>query len=137
MAATSVSGDVEQTRADIEETLGLVPGWFELNDQDLVDEWPTFKRYTVEETVIPAKYRELIGLAVAANIKCPYCQHFHLEAAKMHGATEEELRELAFLASYTARYSSMIHAQNYDLATFHQEVEEIGEHLQAMAAADD
>jgi len=40
-------------------------------------EWPLFKKYNFEETEIPAKYRERMGLAAAANIKCPYCKLFH------------------------------------------------------------
>lgn len=128
----------EETLDDIEATLGLVPGFLEnLPDADLVNEWPTFKRHTVEETVIPGKTKELMGLAVAANIKCPYCQYFHREAARLHGATEEELAETSFLASYTARYSAMIHAQHYDFATFEDETNRIGEHLQAQLAAGD
>jgi AhpD family alkylhydroperoxidase len=130
MATTSATGDVEETRADIEATFGFVPGWLDLTDGDLVSEWPTLKRHLVEETVIPPKYKELIGLAVAANIKCPYCQHFHREAAKMHGATEEELKEVAFLAGSTPRYSSMIHAMDYDIETFREEFARIAEHFE-------
>ncbi len=126
-----------ETREDIEDSLGMVPGYFEaLNEPDLVNEWPVFKRFALEETEIPAKYRELIGLAIAANIKCPYCQTFHTEAAKLHGATEAELAEISLLASYTTRYSALIHAQNYDLETFEQEVEEIGAHLQEHMGSD-
>ncbi|MFB6164716.1 MAG: carboxymuconolactone decarboxylase family protein [Haloarculaceae archaeon] len=135
MAATADTQTYEQTRTDVEETLGIVPGFLDsLNEQDLVNEWPNFKRHTVEETVIPAKYKELIELAVAANLRCPYCEHFHMAAAKMHGATDEELAEVAFLASVTARYSAIIHAQNYDMDTFDREVERIGEHLTAQAS---
>jgi AhpD family alkylhydroperoxidase len=138
MASKSVDREYEETREEIEESLGMMPGWFDsLNEQDLVNEWPNFKRHALEETEIPAKYKELIGLAVAANVKCPYCQLFHREAAKMHGATEAELAELEFLASWTARYSSLIHAQNYDYDTFASEFEQIGEHLQQQMAADD
>jgi len=39
---------------------------------------------------------------------------FHREAAKMNGATEDELAETVFLASYTARWSAIIHAQHYE-----------------------
>lgn len=137
MAATSTERTYDETRDEVEEMLGTMPGYFDaLNEQDLVNEWPNFKRYALEETTIPAKYRELIGLAVAANIKCPYCQAFHKEAAKLHGATEEELAELSFLASWTARYSALIHAQNYDMETFEGELEQIGAHLQEQMGAD-
>lgn len=48
----------------------------------------------------------------------------------MNGATEDELAETVFLASYTARWSAIIHAQHYDYETFKKEFEQIGEHLQ-------
>jgi AhpD family alkylhydroperoxidase len=137
VATKPVDEDVEATRAEIEETLGFVPGFWELNDEDLVNEWPNFRRYAFEETAIPSKYRGLIGLAVAANIKCPYCQHFHKEAARMHGATDEELTETAFLASWTARYSAIIHGMDYDYDTFEEEFGRIAQHLEAQMADDD
>ena len=122
----------DETRENIEETLGLYPGFFEgIPKEDVVREWPGFERYVLGESEIPAKYRELMGLAVAANIKCPYCQHFHASAAKLRGATDAELAETAALASQVARWSAMIHAQGYDLDTFKDETEQIGEHLQA------
>lgn len=69
---------------------------------------------------------------------CEYCRHFHRGFAEFHGATDEELEELTFLASYTPRYSAILHAQDYDLDVFKEEVEEIGEYLQAqMAEGDD
>lgn len=88
--------------------------------------------------MIPPTYRELIGLAVAANVKCRYCMHFHRGAAKMHGATEAELSELAMLAGVTPRYSAMLHAQNYDLDEFEAATAEIGAHFEESTAdADD
>ena len=127
-------GVYENTLKDIEKTMGIVPGFMKALPKDvLIQEWPLFKKYNFEETEISAKYRELMGLAVAANIKCPYCQLFHKGAAVMNGATEEELAETVFLASYTARWSAIIHAQNYDYQKFKEEFEQIGEYLQKMA----
>lgn len=137
MAATTDVSGYEETHAEIEETLGIVPGFFEsMSEADLVNEWPTFRRHTLGETEIPPKYKELIGLAIAANLKCPYCQLFHSEAAKMHGATDAELAEVAYLSGYTPRYSSMLHAQNYDLDQFADECDQMAEHLQAHMAND-
>jgi AhpD family alkylhydroperoxidase len=123
-------GEYENTLKDIEKTFGFVPGFMKGLPQDvLVHDWPLMKKYTLGESKIPAKYRELMGLAVAANIKCPYCQLFHMSVAKMVGATAEELAEVAFLASYTSRWSSMIHAQHYSYETFAKETQQIGEFL--------
>lgn len=121
----------DDTLKDIRQSLGIVPGFMKgLPEEVLVHDWPLFKRYTLGETKIPSKQRELLGLAVAANIKCPYCTFFHTAAAKLNGATDAELAETAFMASYTARWSAMIHAQHYDYNTFVKETEEIGAHLQ-------
>jgi len=126
-------GEIEDTYEDIERSLGIVPGFMKaLPDDVLIAEWPSFKKYVLGESQIPGKYRELMGLAIAANIKCPYCQLFHKSAAQLHGATESELAELAFLASFSSRWSAMIHAQHYDYATFESETHQIGAHLKKM-----
>jgi len=123
-------GEYENILEDIKKSLGIIPGFMKALPKDvLVHDWPLFKKYTLEESKIPAKYRELGGLAVAANIKCPYCQLFHKSVAQMNGATEEELAEIAFLASYTSRWSAMIHAQNYPYETFAKETQQIGAYL--------
>jgi AhpD family alkylhydroperoxidase len=124
----------EKTLDDVKKTFGFVPGFMKALPKDvLVAEWPLFRKYSIEESDIPPKYRELIGLAVAANIKCPYCQLFHMGAAKMNGATEKELAEVATLAGWTSFWSAMIHAQDYDYATFKNEFERMGAYLQKTA----
>jgi AhpD family alkylhydroperoxidase len=121
----------QETVIDIENTLGSFPGFFKGVPQDvLMQMWPIFKRYILEETKIPPKYREMIGLAVAATIKCPYCETFHKGAAQMRGATDEELTEAAAaLAGQTTFWSNVLHAQHYDMNTFMKEFQAIGEHL--------
>ncbi|MCU4924613.1 carboxymuconolactone decarboxylase family protein [Halobacteria archaeon AArc-dxtr1] len=127
-----------ETVTDIEETFGMVPGYMEaLPEEALVNEWPNLKRFLFGESAIDPKTRELVGLAVAAAIGCEFCRHFHKGAAQLHGATEEELSELSFLASYTPRYSALIQAQDYDIDVFKDEVEQIAAHIQKGAAAGD
>ncbi|MFD1644992.1 carboxymuconolactone decarboxylase family protein [Haloarchaeobius litoreus] len=130
--ALSETASYDETLSDIEETLGIVPGFMAaVPEDDMVHEWPVFKQYALGESEIPEKYRELIELAVAATLKCPYCQAFHRGAAQMHGASEEELAEVGVLASMTTRWSSIIHAQHYDYDTFVDEFEQISSHLEA------
>jgi AhpD family alkylhydroperoxidase len=47
---------------------------------------------------IPKKYRELIAVAVACAVQCPYSIEAHSKAAKTAGATREEVVEAAFVA---------------------------------------
>jgi AhpD family alkylhydroperoxidase len=126
--------EYQETLNDIEKTFGFVPGFMKALPQDvLTHDWPLWKRYSFETSTIPNKYRELAGLEVAANLKCPYCQLMHTALARFYGATDEELKETYFLASLTSRWSAMIHAQNYPLDTFHQEAQQMGDYLQQHA----
>jgi len=115
---------------EIKETLGIVPGFMKaLPEEALIHEWAVWKKYTLEETEIPEKYRELIGLAIAANIKCPYCLFFHHAMARAAGATDDEIAETVMLAGLTSRWSAMLHAQRYDLATLEKEGAKMGAFL--------
>ncbi|MHA2163133.1 MAG: carboxymuconolactone decarboxylase family protein [Candidatus Thorarchaeota archaeon] len=123
-------GKYEDTLKDIETTLGIVPDYMGALAEDvLIQEWPLMKKYVVGESKIPGKYRELIGLAIAANTRCPYCTLFHTAAAQLHGASDDEIQEIYFLASFTGRWSSMLFAQQYDLEKFTEEAHKIGAHL--------
>ncbi|MDP2900102.1 MAG: carboxymuconolactone decarboxylase family protein, partial [Candidatus Bathyarchaeota archaeon] len=95
----------------------------------LPHEWAEMKAYSFGETKIPAKYKELMGLAIAASIKCPYCIHFHTRAAKMQGATDEEIAETAFLTRFTTGWSSILHASNIDLEDFKKQFAEVEKHM--------
>ena len=122
-------GQYEDTLKDIEKSLGIVPGFMKAIPKDvLIQDWPLMKKYQAGESEIPATYREFIGLAISANIKCPYCALMHTAMATLNGATDNEMAEVAFLASFTSRWSAMLHALQYDYDTFSEEVHRIGEY---------
>ena len=125
----TVLGEYEDTLKDIKKSMGLVPGFMKAIPKDvLVKEWPLMKKYQMGESVIPQKYREFIGLAIAANLKCPYCTLMHTAMATGYGAKGDEISEVAFLASMTARWSAMLHALQYNYDTFVKEVQQVGEY---------
>jgi len=80
-----------------------------------------------------ARSVQISMLAIAANIKCPYCSLMHTAMAVGNGATDDEIAEVAFLASYTARWSAMLHALQYNYDTFTKEVHQISEHAKKAA----
>ena len=122
--------EYKETLADIKKTMGVVLDQFKAIPKDTLPyEWAEMKAYSFGETKIPAKYRELIGLAVAASIKCPYCVHFHTRAAKMNGATDDELVEVAFLTRFTTGWSSILHASNIDLEDFKKQFTEVEKYM--------
>ncbi len=79
--------DRQAVDQDIEETLGLVPEFFErVPDYLLPTEWASFKSLQLsDQTALPNKCKELIGLAVAGATRCRYCVYFHTEAGRLFG----------------------------------------------------
>ncbi len=62
--------------------------------------WLAFDKSVGEtESVIPAKYKELMAIAVALTTQCPYCLERHTEKAKKLGATKEEIAEAIMIAA--------------------------------------
>jgi AhpD family alkylhydroperoxidase len=122
----------EESMEDIEKTMGLVMDQFKAIPKNVVaQEWEGMKNYSFGESKIPAKYRELIGLAVAASIKCPYCIYFHTQAARMHGATDEEIAELAWLTRFTTGWSSILHASSIDFESFKKQFDQAAEYMKS------
>lgn len=56
------------------------------------------------------KHKELVAVAVALAIQCPYCIDIHANAARKEGASEAELAETAFIAAATKSSGAIIHA---------------------------
>ena len=123
----------EEINIEIKEALGKVPGFFEqMPDETIESEWKLFQRYVLSDnTAIPPKYRELIGIAVAAANGCWYCSNFHSGVAGLHGATPEEINEANLIAKFSTGWSSYLNGSLYDKAEFMEELGEIAGHLGA------
>src|SRR5947208_16620123 len=130
----SVVEDRREVDRDIEETLGLVPEFFQrVPDYLLPTEWASFKSLQLsDQTAIPNKYKELIGLAVSGATRCRYCTYFHTEAAKLFGATDEEIRETALMAKHTMGWSTYLNTEQYDYNGFKAEFDQIATHVKKM-----
>jgi AhpD family alkylhydroperoxidase len=119
-----------EVESDMRETLGLVPSFFSrIPDELLEHEWAIFKRLELGETLIPNKYKELMGVALHSETKCRYCTLFHTEAAKMFGATEEEIQEAVHYAKMSAGWSVYLNGIREDYEQFAVELGQIGEYL--------
>lgn len=129
-AQTTTARPRPQVEDEIKETLGLVPSFFNRIPDDTLDhEWQLFRRMEFGETVIPNKYKELLMLAVHAETRCRYCTMFHTEAAKLYGASDEEIQEAVHLAKHTVSWSAYLNGLRVDEQTFADELARIGEHL--------
>src|SRR6266508_2318902 len=122
--------------SDIRETLGLVPEFLtEIPDAMIEAEWASFKEFELAETVIPNKYKEMIGLAVSGATRCRYCCYFHTEAARLFGATEDEITETALIAKNTMGWSTYLNTLQFDYDEFVTEFDQITSHIRQQMGA--
>jgi AhpD family alkylhydroperoxidase len=124
-----------EVEADIQQTLGLVPSMFAaVPDYLIASEWESFKALTLSETAIPNKYKELIGLGISGATRCRYCAYYHAEAARLFGATEEEITEAALMAKNTMGWSTFLNTLQVDYETFTAELDAIVSYVKAQSA---
>jgi AhpD family alkylhydroperoxidase len=119
-------GNTSAIRDEIKQMLGQVPGWVnEMPEAALPGFWALMRDFQLGETKIPNKYKELIGLAVSGATRCRYCTLFHTEAAKLFGATDEEIGEASMMAAHTMSASTFVNAMQIDHEDFKRETLEI------------
>lgn len=117
----------EAAYADIEQTLGFVPTFLTLfPESSIAGAWEALKSLQLNsETHLDGKTKELIGVAVAAQIPCQYCTYAHTAAARSNGATEEEIREAVAMAALTRHWSTVLNGNDADLETFKSDFDRI------------
>jgi AhpD family alkylhydroperoxidase len=121
----------QETYADIEKTLSVVPTFFKRFPAGAIPgAWEEFKAIQLNpSTAVSGKYKELIGLAVAAQIPCQYCVHFHTEAARLHGATDAEVGEAIAMAALTRHWSTVLNGALIPEPEFRKQAGEIFAYL--------
>lgn len=123
----------EEVYREIEGELGFVPSFFKrLSEETLNKEWKLFHQQLDDEYgTIPPKYRELMGVAVAAALQCPYCVNAHTQfSQKLYGASDEEIEEAVHTAKHTAGWSSYIRGLGTDIEEFKKEITQACENVQ-------
>lgn len=119
---------------EIRETLGSVPKCLEgIPESSIEQEWGLMKKLEFGETMIPNKYKELIGIGVASAIHCPYCIEFHKEAAITYGAKDQEIEEAIHLAKQTVGWSSYLHGTQADMELFKEDVKKVNDYVRSSA----
>jgi AhpD family alkylhydroperoxidase len=117
----------QPTYRDIEQTLGSVPGFFkQLPESAIAGAWAEMKAFQLNpKTQLNGKTKELIGLAVAAQIPCQYCIYFHTAAARANGATDEEIKEAVTMAAVVRHWSTVLNGMQVDLGGFKRETDTV------------
>ena len=128
--ATTAGADTKTPNAaatltDIEQVIGFVPAFMRsIPDSLLPGWWDQVKSLEMNpKTALDGKTKELIGLAVAAQIPCDYCIYFHTKVAKANGATDQQIQEAIGMAAMTRFGSTLMHGSQVDLAQYKKDVD--------------
>jgi AhpD family alkylhydroperoxidase len=106
MAATAYAGDPPQFMKDT------------YPEQALKGAWEEYRAVWSPNGAIPLKQKHLIGLGVAAQIPCEYCEYYvyaQTIKAKQAGATEAEIKEAIAVAALVRKWSTVLNGSAYDL----------------------
>ena len=125
--AAAEDSTAQSTYRDIEQTLGSVPSFFKaFPESGIAGAWGEFKSVQLNpKTKLDGKTKELIGLAVSAQIPCQYCVYFHTAAAKLNGATDDEVREAVAMSAIVRHWSTVLNGMQVDLAGFKRETDTV------------
>lgn len=120
---------------DIENTFGFVPQFIRsISPTVLPSFWQSMKTFQMStDTKLDNKTKELIGVAVAAQVPCEYCVLFHTEAARMNGASEQEIQEAVGMAAMTRQGSTLLNGMMVDKVQFKKDLDRIVRHSKQQA----
>jgi AhpD family alkylhydroperoxidase len=132
---TSTKAAAAAARADIGKTLGFVPQLFlKFPEEMLPGTWEEMKTLQMNpKTALPGRSKELIGLAVAAQIPCHYCIIGHTEFARLNGASDTEIGEAVAMAAITRHWSTFLNGIQTDEGKFRGEIARIIANVKASA----
>ena len=118
--------DATSAYKDIQATLGTVPSFMKaFPEKAIAPAWLQMKSVELNPTTaLNGKAKELIGLAVSAQIPCKYCVTFHTAAARLDGATDDEIKEAVAMAGLTRYFSTIVNGTLQDEAQFRREIDQ-------------
>src|SRR5258706_4424622 len=135
----SANPDAKATYQDIQKTLGFVPGFFKaFPETGIAAAWDEVKSVHLSTTTaLPGKTKELIGLAVSAQIPCRPCVYFHTQLAKLNGASDAELADALGMSAHTRHWSTQLNGMQIDLPEVNQDMVRVFAYLKHPTASGD
>ena len=116
---------------DMKKDFGLVPSIAMLYPKSSVlGTWKEIKGiYLNPNSTIPPKYKDLIGLAVAAQIHSSYSIYYVTQSAILQGASSEEINEAIAMAGITRLWSTILTGNQIDEKNFTTQADKIAKFL--------
>ena len=117
--AGAQTSSAEAVRNEARETFGAaLPEIENYPDSMLEGAWAWMNDVEDGKGAIDMKTMQLIALAVAAQVPCEYCTHYHRSAARSLGASEQEIAEAAAIAGYVRNWSAVLYGTGADVEDY-------------------
>jgi AhpD family alkylhydroperoxidase len=111
-------------KADIQKTFGFMPQFvLKMPEELLPGLWEELKTLQMNpSTALSGRTKELIGLAVSAQVPCHYCIIGHTEFARLNGASDKEIGEAVAMAAITRHWSTFLNGIQTDESHYRAEI---------------
>jgi AhpD family alkylhydroperoxidase len=119
--------DADGALAEMRQSFGFVPGFIAAVPREaLPGAWLELAELELSPaTQLPAKYKSLIGLAVASQIPCRYCVIGDTEFAKLAGASEREIHEAVAMAALARNWSTLLNGLQVDEVAYRRDIDRL------------
>jgi AhpD family alkylhydroperoxidase len=77
---------------------------------DTMKAFSAMAQAATQTNALDTKTKELVALGIAVAVRCDPCIAFHVETARKHGATRDEVMETVAMAIYMGAGPSVMYA---------------------------
>lgn len=133
----SVRADTASVYAEITKTAGFVPGFIKALPANLLPGvWQEVRDFEMnDKTALSSKTKDLIGLAIAAQMPSRLTVWSYGKCAKANGATEAELKEAVAMSALARHWSTFFNGMQLDEGKFRAEIGKLRENILKAASS--
>ena len=123
--------DATATQAEIAKTVGFVPDFIKAMPANLVPGvWQETRDFQLNtKTALSAKTKDLIGLAIAAQMPSRLTIWSYSKCAKASGASEAEVKEAVAISALARHWSTFFNGIQLDEGKFRGEIGKLRENI--------
>ncbi|EWH00341.1 carboxymuconolactone decarboxylase family protein [Halomonas sp. BC04] len=124
VSTLTIAGMASLVPVQAEEAPGFIQETFPT--QGIEAAWQSYQSVFLDpDAALDTRTKELIALAVSAQVPCDYCVYYHTRASQAHGASDDEIRGALASAALVRKWSTMLNGSQYDQDAWRREVDAI------------
>jgi AhpD family alkylhydroperoxidase len=127
----AAQADANATQAEIAKTVGFVPDFIKAMPANLVPGlWQETRDFELNtKTALSAKTKDLIGLAIAAQMPSRLTAWSYTKCAKASGASDAEVKEAVAISALARHWSTFFNGMQLDEGKFRGEIAKLRENI--------